>query len=654
MLAGLSGKIHLKNHLRRSRRTPLVQKKIRTTNLALQAKLWSLHKSRLASKKKTPEESVSSNQTPRTSSKPPVAPKSTSSQPKETSKMTPSDSKDTSDSSKKRKSSARQEVHTLDFKLEVVKWHEDNKSTQLKTAQKFGINQTSLSRWLKDKSTMQKRVTYNGGTVKRQRTAAYPQLEQALFNWFLEAESRKMPINDEILRTKAQKFANMLGITLTFSNGWLYKFKNRFHINRVELHGEAGSVDQSQAEDARKKILEITSGYEARNIYNADETGLLYKMPPNKSLATKTCSGLKGSKVRLTYHLCCNADGSDKLEPLVIGHAQKPRSFGKKLASYWGYDYHYNKTAWMTATIMAPWLQKLDDRFRREKRKVLLLLDNFSAHIKGLQGLCLTNLKVEFLPPNLTSVLQPCDAGIIRAFKAYYRRQFPEYAMARYKGDPDADGTTVFNINQLEAMHLARAAWQSVTQKTIANCWRHTAILDSPDSMAIDNTLATQGEIAQDADLEEIVEQTRQSLSKLSRYPGVPESSSKSRISIENLLNPISESKLVHDSIPMPTEEDILASMHQEDAHSSKEDEEEQGLEEDILDDEPERIPWNLTKMKTALNEIEFGLLSQPANEFSSSWLPSIHSLRSLAGKIEQAQWSGLKQTTLNSFFDGQ
>ncbi|POW10326.1 hypothetical protein PSTT_06119 [Puccinia striiformis] len=503
--------------------------------------------------KKTPEESVSSNQTPRTSSKPPVAPKSTSSQPKETSKMTPSDSKDTSDSSKKRKSSARQEVHTLDFKLEVVKWHEDNKSTQLKTAQKFGINQTSLSRWLKDKSTMQKRVTYNGGTVKRQQTAAYPQLEQALFNWFLEAKSRKMPINNEILRTKAQKFANMLGITLTFSNGWLYKFKNRFHINRVELHGEAGSVDQSQAEDARKKILEITSGYEARNIYNADETGLLY-----------------------------------------------------------------------------------------------------NAHIKGLQGLCLTNLKVEFLPPNLTSVLQPCDAGIIRAFKAYYRRQFLKYAMARYEGDPDADGTTVFNINQLEAMHLARAAWQSVTQKTIANCWRHTAILDSPDSMAINNTLATQGEIAQDADLEEIVEQTRQSLSKLSRYPGVPESSSKSRISIENLLNPISESKLVHDSIPMPTEEDILASMHQEDAHSSKEDEEEQGPEEDILDDEPERIPWNLTKMKTALNEIEFGLLSQPANEFSSSWLPSIHSLQSLAGKIEQAQWSGLKQTTLNSFFDGQ
>ncbi|POW17221.1 hypothetical protein PSTT_00543 [Puccinia striiformis] len=258
--------------------------------------------------------------------------------------------------------------------------------------------------------------------------SSLPQLEQALYNWVVEAQSRRMPINDEILRMKANKFANLLSIDLKLSNGWLYKFKNRFRINRVELHGEAGSVDSNQAEDARKQILELTRDYEPQNIYNADETGLLYKMPPNKSLATEAYSGLKGSKVRLTYHLCCNADGSDKLEPLVIGHAKKPRSFGKKQASFWGYDYHFNKTAWMTATIMSPWLQKLDNRFRQEKRHVLLLLDNFSAHLKGLEGLCLTNLKVEFLPPNLTSVLQPCDAGIIRAFKAYYRRQALESA----------------------------------------------------------------------------------------------------------------------------------------------------------------------------------------------------------------------------------
>ncbi|KAH9441407.1 hypothetical protein Pst134EB_030073 [Puccinia striiformis f. sp. tritici] len=143
--------------------------------------------------------SSSSNLAPSTSMKPTSAPANNSSQPKKMIESSSSNPAAISDASKKRKSGSRREAHNLDFKLKVVQWHQDHKSTQQATALKFGINQTSLSRWLKEKSTIQKRVTYNGGTVKRQRTAAYPRLEQALYNWFLEAQSRQMPTNDEIL-----------------------------------------------------------------------------------------------------------------------------------------------------------------------------------------------------------------------------------------------------------------------------------------------------------------------------------------------------------------------------------------------------------------------------------------------------------------------
>ncbi|POV95237.1 hypothetical protein PSTT_16361 [Puccinia striiformis] len=141
-----------------------------------------------------------------------------------------------------------------------------------------------------------------------------------------------------------------------------------------------------------------------------------------------------------------------------------------------------------------------------------------NAHIKGLEGLCLPNLKVEFLPPNLTSVLQPCDAGMIRAFKANYRRQALESAMTRYEDNPNVDATAVFNMNQLEAMHLAREAWHSVTQKTIVNCWRHTGIIQRPETetKTTDKTPVLKGLIACDNDLEKIVEQTKESLNKLS------------------------------------------------------------------------------------------------------------------------------------------
>ena len=60
-------------------------------------------------------------------------------------------------------------------------------------------------------------------------------------------------------------------------------------------------------------------------------------------------------------------------------------------------------------------------------RKVLLLIDGFSSHHAGFdlleaQDIELTNVRVEFLPANTTAICQPLDQGIIRTFKAYYKR----------------------------------------------------------------------------------------------------------------------------------------------------------------------------------------------------------------------------------------
>ena len=40
-----------------------------------------------------------------------------------------------------------------------------------------------------------------------------------------------------------------------------------------------------------------------------------------------------------------------------------------------------------------------------------------------------TNIAVKFLPPNSTSILQPADAGIIRSFKAQYRKLFVQHQL---------------------------------------------------------------------------------------------------------------------------------------------------------------------------------------------------------------------------------
>ncbi|KAK7437721.1 hypothetical protein VKT23_018437 [Stygiomarasmius scandens] len=64
------------------------------------------------------------------------------------------------------------------------------------------------------------------------------------------------------------------------------------------------------------------------------------------------------------------------------------------------------------------------------------------------------------------------DQGVIRAFKAHYRRLFCLRAIER----DDADESNIFGINMLEALQMARTAWSKVTPETIRNCWKKSGI----------------------------------------------------------------------------------------------------------------------------------------------------------------------------------
>jgi hypothetical protein len=140
-------------------------------------------------------------------------------------------------------------------------------------------------------------------------------------------------------------------------------------------------------------------------------------MPPDRGLSDKKCSGVKGNKVRLTFALTSNADGSVKKETFLIGKAKKPRACGGKFGHQLGFYYRNNAKAWMTGTLYREWIKNWDDELLHEGCKILLFQDNCTGHIvpKGL-----TNINVENFSANLTPHVQPMDAGIIWCFKAHY------------------------------------------------------------------------------------------------------------------------------------------------------------------------------------------------------------------------------------------
>lgn len=199
-------------------------------------------------------------------------------------------------------------------------------------------------------------------------------------------------------------------------------------------------------------------------------------------------SGKKQEKFRITLNVCCNADGSEKRPLMFIGYSKNPRCFKKRGPKERGFYYRNNKKAWMTAALFEEytftslqlplsadcqrrWVEEFDDDMRRQNRHILLIMDNFSGH--RAISYKPTNIRIEFFAANMTSHIQPCDAGIIRTFKAHYRRSFCLRAIDLDEaGEPE-----IYKIDLLEAMMMAKDAWDSVSKETIVNCWKHVQIL---------------------------------------------------------------------------------------------------------------------------------------------------------------------------------
>lgn len=93
-----------------------------------------------------------------------------------------------------------------------------------------------------------------------------------------------MPINGNIIKTKAEKFGAALGEdNFKASNGWLRLLQKRSSIKWRCLTGDAAEVDPIVAAEWVVKTLKpLLSRYQENDIYNGDETAFFYKCLPGK------------------------------------------------------------------------------------------------------------------------------------------------------------------------------------------------------------------------------------------------------------------------------------------------------------------------------------------------------------------------------------
>lgn len=258
--------------------------------------------------------------------------------------------------------------------------------------------------------------SYQAG-LRREKKLPFIAIEEALALWVEHALEAGLNLSDDILLTKALEFAFLCNEEkFKGSDGWITNFKKRHNLRQYNMHGEAASAPLQDLDAMRENLQQKLKNYSPEDIFNCDETGLFWKMRPNRTISNGPVAGTKQSKDRVTVLLTCNAAGSEKMRPLFIHKYENPRALRGISKNTLPVNYYWNSKSWMQVSIWNEYLKKLDSRMRAQDRNILLLVDNAPTH-SLYENTHLTNITIEYLPPNTTAHLQPCDQGIINSFK---------------------------------------------------------------------------------------------------------------------------------------------------------------------------------------------------------------------------------------------
>jgi hypothetical protein len=211
----------------------------------------------------------------------------------------------------------------IDYETKLAIVNNAPSLTTAELAVKYSLAKSTISTIVSDKAKVLQHFQQNiaNPNSKRLRGSYYEDVEEAVMFWFEKATKMNITVDGPLVQAHALKYATMLGHTeFKASCGWLEKFKKRQQISWKTIVGEAGLTDSNVTTNYITKVLPaLIKTYDARDIFNADETALYYKAMPDKTLFYKNlpANHVSVEKERLTLLFCANMSGSEKLNPLA-------------------------------------------------------------------------------------------------------------------------------------------------------------------------------------------------------------------------------------------------------------------------------------------------------------------------------------------------
>ncbi|KAM4865519.1 jerky protein homolog isoform 1-T2 [Thomomys bottae] len=309
--------------------------------------------------------------------------------------------------------------------------------------------------------------------LEQRRTLHTPKLEhldRVLYEWFLVKRAEGVPVSGPMLIQKARDLYEQMqpAEPCVFSGGWLWRFKARHGIKKLDASSEKQVTDHQAAEQFCGFFRSLAAEHRLspEQVYNADETGLFWRCLPGPSPDGGTVPSLKQGKDRLTVLLCANATGSHRIKPLAIGKGGGPRAF--RGIQHLPVAHRAPACAWVDKEIFSNWFHhvfvpSVREHFRTvglpEGSKALLLLDSSRAHPPASE-LVSENVFTIFLPASVASLLQPMEQGIRRDF------------LRHFVSPPVSLHGCHVRCSVHDAVFSLACAWDAVPSQVFRRAWR--------------------------------------------------------------------------------------------------------------------------------------------------------------------------------------
>nr|XP_032637764.1 tigger transposable element-derived protein 5 [Chelonoidis abingdonii] len=422
---------------------------------------------------------------------------------------------------------------------------------QASVCRDFGVPGGTLRGWLKDEHKLRWFLDQLGGEVgtqrKKMRLANEEEIDRAVYTWFLTLRQHGVPLSGPIIQAQAEAFARQIyGPECTFkaSHGWFWRWQKRHGISSQRIYGEGGGGGDPAAPGTPPLKAELEpgapsstfpdpslllppplpppaaaapsdgGGYGDEQIYNANVTGLYWKLlpgqagelwahspqlqaPPRRRLVVKEC---------VTVLLAANLTGSHKLKPLVVGGLPDPPSLRHHNQDKFPACYRYSPEARLGPSLLRAWFFEdfvpgVKRYLRRSclQQKAVLLLSSpppragagpeeppqLQTPDGSIRALFLSKAAAGgSLAGGGGRIPAPLEQGVVSAFKQLYKRELLRLAVSCVAsggggstgGSSPAGGGSgpldfVRSFLLKDMLYLTGLSWDLIPAGSIEKCW---------------------------------------------------------------------------------------------------------------------------------------------------------------------------------------